>query len=78
MIGTLPVKAKLTRLESFPGKKGEMVRATFSMFGASFTMLIPERLVPDCLEGQEYVVDLRVAPGKWLQPEIRLGGLTPA
>lgn len=67
----MKLKVTVTTVENKVSKDGKRyVRVWFSMFGASFNLIVPEKFVPDCVEGKEVVIEFGIRPGKWGSPDL--------
>lgn len=65
-------KFQIGARETRNGKNGEYCKIVLRCFGASFSMFLPEQLVPDAVEGQEAIVTFEMVPGKFMIPEIKI------
>lgn len=68
---------KIGRRETRQGKSGAYNKVMIQTFGASFSMMLPEALVPDAIEGKEATITFEMMPGKFLVPEVRIISIKP-
>lgn len=64
---------KIERVETKTSKKGaEYTVVEISTYGKTFSMMLPEKLVPDVIEGSEADITLTVGVGAFMKPELRI------
>lgn len=64
--------------ETRPGKNGEYCKVTISCYGATFKLFLPEKLVPDAIEGQDALITFELSAGKYFVPEVKIVKIEPA
>lgn len=68
---------RIGRKETRQGKTGTYNKVQIQTFGATFSMMLPESLVPDAVEGKEATITFEMLPGKFLVPEVRIIMIKP-